>query len=272
MSRLVPEGSGIQTPRPRRWQTSRNVALLPGRKSKKGNRSRRPGSVHFSPGRTHLRLQRRSLLWSRRPRAGCARVPSAGSWGAEGSASCPAPRPCLPPGNVFPVTCHVCFCTGQGVWKDAVTRRTRGAAWAAPERPSAGSCSQRPRLQRPSLRDPATGSRPCAPRNGWLWQEQGCHQGHPSRPQSRWPSVHDSGPNGTSSPVEVSGEGCRRNQGTGSVSRGAVTPRGQPWPRAVPEAHGSVLHGGTAQAEGGSWGQSPRGLEFRACVHTRPKA
>lgn len=207
-----------------------------------------------------------------RPRAGCARVPSAGSWGAEGSASCPAPRPCLPPGNVFPVTCHVCFCTGQGVWKDAVTRRTRGAAWAAPERPSAGSCSQRPRLQRPSLRDPATGSRPCAPRNGWLWQEQGCHQGHPSRPQSRWPSVHDSGPNGTSSPVEVSGEGCRRNQGTGSVSRGAVTPRGQPWPRAVPEAHGSVLHGGTAQAEGGSWGQSPRGLEFRACVHTRPKA
>lgn len=102
------------------------MALLPGRKSKKGNRSRRPGSVHFSPGRTHLRLQRRSLLWSRRPRAGCARVPSAGSWGAEGSASCPAPRPCLPPGNVFPVTCHVCFCTGQGVWKDAVTRRTRG--------------------------------------------------------------------------------------------------------------------------------------------------
>lgn len=150
--------------------------------------------------------------------------------------------------------------------------RTRGATWAAPERPSAGSCSQRPRLQRPSLRDPATGSRPCAPRNGWLWQEQGCHQGHPSRPQSRWPSVHDSGPNGTSSPVEVSGEGCRRNQGTGSVSRGAVTPRGQPWPRAVPEAHGAVLHGGTAQAEGGSWGQSPRGLEFRACVHTRPKA
>lgn len=58
----------------------------------------------------------------------------------------------------------------------------------------------------------------------------------------------------------------------GSAYRGAVTPREQPWPGAVPEAHGSVPHGGTAQAEGGSWGQSSLGLEFRAGVHIFPKA